>query len=194
MRKVVLQEFVTLDGLVTGPNGSVDFIPASTRNDAKFGGEQVALMEAVDTLILGRVTYAMLAASWPSVTEGAEQGFVERFNALSKVVFSRTLDRAPWGRSSEGRIVRTSPVEKVARMRREPGKSILISGSISVAQSLIDENLIDEYRLILCPVVLGNGRRLFRNDFGSITMTLVGARTLDRGGVSLIFNPRDPTA
>src|SRR5215471_12457894 len=126
MRKVILQEFISLDGLVAGPNGGVDFIPASTRNDARFGGEQVALMETVDTLLLGRATYAMLAGSWPNVTEGAEKAFADRFNALSKVVFSRTLERAPWGRWTEARIVRSSPVEKVARLRREPGRSILV--------------------------------------------------------------------
>src|SRR5215510_4165469 len=91
MRKVILQEFVSLDGFVAGPNNSVDFIPASTQGDLSFGQEQVAIMDKTDTLLLGRVTYGMFAGYWPNVTEGPETEFANRFNALSKVVFSSTL-------------------------------------------------------------------------------------------------------
>jgi dihydrofolate reductase len=191
MRKIVLQEFVSIDGLVAGPNDSVDFIPAATQGDPSFGREQVALMDRIDTLLLGRVTYGMFAGFWPNVTEGAEKEFADKFNAVPKVVFSMTLKRAPWGKWNEGRIVRASAVDEVARLRQQSGKDMLISGSISIAQSLIAARMVDEYRLVVCPVVLGSGRPLFRDNAGSIPMKLLSARTLDRGAVSLIYSARD---
>ncbi|MEO8450130.1 MAG: dihydrofolate reductase family protein [Gemmatimonadota bacterium] len=194
MRKVVLQEFVSLDGLVSGPNDSVDFIPASTQGDSTFGQEQVALMDTTDTLLLGRVTYSMFAGFWPNVTEGAEKEFADKFNAVPKVVFSKTLERAPWGQWNEGRIVRGSAAEEVARLKQQSGKDMLISGSISLAQALIDEGLVDEYRFVLCPVALGRGRRLFRDNVGPGQMRLMKAKALDRGAVSLIYDPRPAAA
>jgi len=190
MRKVVLQEFVSIDGLIAGPNDSVDFIPASTQGDPSFGREQVALMDALDTLLLGRVTYGMFAGFWPNVTEGSEKEFADKFNAVPKVVFSKTLKRAPWGTWKDGRIVRGSAGDEVARLKQQSGKDILISGSISIAQSLIAESMVDEYRVVLCPVVLGSGRPLFREGARSIPMKLLTATALDLGAVSLIYSPR----
>ena len=191
MRKVVVQEFVSLDGMAAGPNGSVDFIPASTQGDATFGREQVALMGKIDTLLLGRVTYTMFAGFWPNVTEGAEKEFADKFNALQKVVFSKTLERAPWGKWNAGRIVSGSPLKEVARLKQQSGKDMLISGSITIAQLLIAEGVVDEYRLVLCPTALGNGRPLFRDNAAPLSMKLLKATPLDRGGVSLIYGPGD---
>jgi dihydrofolate reductase len=190
MRKVVLQEFVSVDGLVAGPDDNVDFIPASTQGDATFGREQVALMDTVDTLLLGRVTYQMFAGFWPNVTEGSEKAFADKFNAVAKVVFSKALERAPWGGWGEARVVRGNPAEEVARLKQEPGKDILVLGSISVAQALIDADAVDECRLVLCPIALRDGRPLFRDKAGSIPMKLVDAKALDRGAVSLIYRVR----
>lgn len=186
-RKVVLQEFISLDGLVAGLNGSVDFIPAATRGDRSFGAEQVALMDTTDTLLLGRVTYGMFVGYWPNVTAGKEKEFADKFNTLNRVVFSRTLERAPWGRWNDGTIVRGGVINAVAQLKREPGKNMLISGSISLAQLLIAHGLVDEYRLVVCPMVLGAGRRLFRDGIDPITLRLVQARPLDRGAVSLVY-------
>ncbi|MFL5805382.1 MAG: dihydrofolate reductase family protein [Roseiflexaceae bacterium] len=113
-----------------------------------------------------------------------------RRKAVPKVVFSRTLERAPWGQWNEGRIVRGSAVEEVARLKQQSGKDMLISGGISLAQSLIDEGMVDEYRLVICPVVLGSGRPLFRDNIGSIQMQLVNAKALSRGAVSLTYSRR----
>ena len=187
MRRVILQEFVSLDGLAAGPNNSVDFIPASTQGDMSFGREQMDLMNRVDTLLLGRVTYSMFAGFWPNVTEGPEKEFADKFNGLQKVVFSKTLERAPWGNWKEGRIVKNSPTNEVAKLKQQAGKDMMVSGSISVAQSLIDNGLIDEYRLIVCPVVLGDGRSLFRDKSAQLQMKLASAKQLDRGAVSLVY-------
>src|SRR4030095_9252629 len=90
-----------------------------------------------DTLLLGRVTYNMFSGFWPNVTEGAEKEFADKFNALEKVVFSTMLARARWGKWGEAKIVRGSAIDEVAKLKHQSGKDILISGSISLAQSLI---------------------------------------------------------
>ena len=191
MRKVILQEFVSLDGLAAGPNESVDFIPASTQGDQTFGREQLELMDTVDMLLLGRVTYGMFAGFWPNVTEGPEKEFADKFNAVSKLVFSKTIDRAPWGEWKEGRVARGSAEKEIAKLKEQPGKNMLVSGSISMAQALMAKGLIDEYRLVMCPIVLGSGRALFRDGARSIAMKLSKAKTLDRGAVSLVYAPAD---
>ena len=186
MRKVVVQEFVTLNGLVAGPDGNLDFVPASTQGDEAFGRDQLAFIDTIDTIVLGSVTYRMLAGYWPHVTAGAEKLFADKVNATPKVVFSRTLDRAPWGKWNESRIVGGAPPEEVAKLKRQAGKDIAVWGSLSLVQSLIKAGLVDEYRLVVCPVVLGGGRPLF-HECPSITMTLIDVNTLDRGAVALRY-------
>jgi dihydrofolate reductase len=190
MRRVVLQEFVSLDGLAAGENDSVAFIPASTQGDQSFGREQLALMDAIDAILFGAVTYRMFAGFWPNVTEGEEKPFADKVNATPKVVFSKTLERASWGSWDEARIVKGSAVDEVTRLKGEPGRDMLIWGSISLAQSLMAAKLIDEYRLVLCPVVLGSGKPLFGDELASIPMHLVNVQRLDRGVVSLTYVPR----
>jgi dihydrofolate reductase len=190
MRKVILQEFVTLDGLAAGPHDNVDFVPASTEGDQRVNQEQLALMKSIDTILLGRVTYRLFVAYWPNVTESDEQEFADTLNATPKIVFSRTLDRAPWGRWDDARIVRTSAADEVAKLKQQSGKDMIVWGSISLAQSLIIEGLIDEYRLVICPLVLGTGRPLFRDHVPPLDMQLVNASAMDRGAVSLTYIQR----
>ena len=185
MRKLILQEFVTLEGFVAGPNNSVDFVPAATKDDRSFGREQLALMDEVDAILLGRITYEMFAAYWPNA-KGDEKAFGDRMSATPKTVFSRTLDHAPWGSWPECLIIRTDPAEEVRRLTLASGKNIVVWGSISVAQQLMKAGLVDEYRLVVCPVVLGEGRPLFPDRI-SIDMALTTVRPLDRGAVYLKY-------
>lgn len=186
MRKVILQEFVTLDGLAAGPNDSVDFVPRSMRGDRSFGSEQVELMDTIDTILLGRLTYGMFAGYWPNVTAGEENPFADKLNSKSKIVFSQTLDTAPWGKWGSAVIVRRSAVDEVAELKQRPGKDMLIWGSISLAQALLKRQLIDEYRPVLCPLVVGSGRPLF-DDKIAIDMKLLNAKVLDLGAISLKY-------
>ena len=190
MRRVILQAFVSLDGLAAGEDGSVAFIPTSTQGDQSFAREQLALMDAIDAILLGGVTYRMFAGFWPHVTEGPEKPFADKVNATPKVVFSKTLERGSWGTWDEVRIVKGRAVDEVVRLKGQPGREMLIWGSISLAQSLMAPGLIDEYRLVLCPVVLGSGRPLFGEERGSRPMHLVNATRLERGAVSLTYVPR----
>ena len=185
-RKVIAQAFVSLDGFAAGPKGDVAFIPASMQGDRRFGQEQVGFMDQCDTMLLGRVTYEMFRGYWPSVTDNDEQPFADKFNGLSKIVFSRTLDHAPWGSWPDARIVGRSPTEEVDDLKRQPGKHILVSGSISVVQTLTRANLVDEFRLVLCPVLLGAGRRLI-DDAPKTRVRTLDVRRLDRGAVSLRY-------
>jgi dihydrofolate reductase len=189
MRRLILQEFVTLNGLAAGPNDSVDFIPESTQGDQTFGQDQMQLLNSIDTILLGRVTYQMFAGFWPTVTEGEDKDFAAKLNASPKVVFSRTLERAPWGGWESARIVKTPPDQEVTKLKRQPGKDMILWGSLSTAQSLVSAGLVDEFRLIVCPVVIASGRPLFSGS-GTPKLELVGAKKLDRGAVSLIYASR----
>ena len=186
MRNVILQDFVSLDGFAAGPNG-VDFVPASTAGDRSFGARQMEFIDSVDTMLLGRVTYQMFAGYWPNVESGDDKPFADRLNAMSKVVFSRTLERAPWGKWDNARVSRKSPADEVQKLKQESGKDMVLWGSLSVAQSLMDEGMIDEYQLIVCPVVLGSGRPLFGDRIDALKMQLLDTRSFDRGAVLLSY-------
>ena len=185
MPKLILQEFVTVDGFAAGPNDSIDFIPQSTAGDASFGHAQQELIESIGTILLGTKTYRMFSGYWPNVSEGPEKPFADRVNATKKVVFSKTLERAPWGKWDEASIVKTNAVDEVANLKRGKGRDILIWGSIALAQSLMKASLIDEYRLVVCPLTLGGGRPLFANT--NTSLKLVEAHAHDRGAVSLVY-------
>ncbi len=189
MRKLILQEFVTLDGLAAGPGNSVDFVPASMQGDQSFGRENLAFIETIDTMLLGRVTYELFVGYWPAVTQGDEKPFADRFNGARKVVFSTTLNRAPWGEWGEARIVRTSPAREVAELKARSGKDIALFGSIRLAQTLIAAGLVDVYRLVVCPVVLGKGRSLFGEGTQQLALRRSSTKTFDRGAALLEYVP-----
>lgn len=187
MRKVILQEFITLDSLAAGPNDSVDYVPESTKGDKSFGQEQVKLMDSIDTILLGRVTYQLFAGHWPNITKGKEKPFADKLNSIPKIVFSKTLESAPWGDWEEAKIVKTAAAKEIPKLKRRSGKNMVIWGSISLAQSLIKEGLIDEFRLVMCPVVLGSGRPLFLDKVDSFGLKLMEAKTFDLGAVQLKY-------
>ncbi|HET6889843.1 MAG TPA: dihydrofolate reductase family protein [Pyrinomonadaceae bacterium] len=189
MRKVILQEFISLDSLAAGPNDSVDFVPAATRGDKSFGREQLKLMNSIDRILLGRKTFEMFAGYWPKVTKGKEKPFADKLNSIPKIVFSKTLENAPWGDWEKAEIVSDEAGKEIAKLRRRSGKNMVIWGSISVAQSLIKEGLVDEYRLVMCPVVLGNGRPLFLNGVDQFGLKLMEAKKFDQGAVQLKYKP-----
>ncbi|MGH7469735.1 MAG: dihydrofolate reductase family protein [Longimicrobiales bacterium] len=187
MRRVILQEFVTLNGLASGPNDSVDFVPGSMAGDQSFGQRQMAFMDSMDRILLGRVTYEMFAAYWPNVTSGDDKSFADKVNAIPKIVFSRTLAGAPWGTWDNATVVRTGAATEVVRLKRENGKDMVIWGSISLAQSLMSQNLIDEYQLVICPVVLNRGKPLFRAQADAVDLMLLNVTSFDRGAVLLTY-------
>jgi dihydrofolate reductase len=189
MRRLIVQEFVTLDGNAAGPKGEVDFIPAATQGDATLAENQMRFIDTVDTIVLGRATYEMFAGYWPTAT-GDDKPFADTINATPKLVFSNTLDRAPWGAWDDGTISREDPREEIPRLREREGKDMVVWGSLTLVHSLAKAGLVDEYQLWLLPLVLDGGRPLFAEGVGSIDLGLLEAKTSDRGATLLRYEPR----
>ena len=188
MRNLILQEFVTVDGLAAGPNGSTDFIPAANRGDQSLMRRQIAFTDSLDLIVLGRKTYELFAGYWPKVTSGDDKLLADRINVIPKVVFSNTLSRAPWGDFDEARVVHTNAAREIEKLKQQPGKDMAIWGSLSLAHALMHEGAIDEYQLIVCPVVLVEGRRLFDDTVTPGEMHLLSTRSFDRGSVLLSYS------
>ena len=179
MRNVVVTEYVTLDGVMDEPAWTEPYWNdeiSQFKNDELF---------ASDALLLGRVTYEGFAAAWPTMEGTGEFG--ERMNSLPKYVASRTLKATEWNAS----LIKGNVVEEVSRLKQQPGQNLLIYGSGELVHTLMQHNLIDEYRLLVYPVVLGSGKRLFK-DGSAATLKLVDAKTFSSGVVALIYQPAQP--
>lgn len=182
MGKVVVQQFVTLDGYAAGPNGELDFVTesgaAADPTSGPFVEKQLAFIESLDTILLGAVTYAMFAAYWPEQTTET-QAIADALNATPKVVFSSTLESAPWGSWEPARVVSGNAAEEVRRLKAEPGMDMVVWGSLALSDALMREGLVDEYRLQVCPVVLGRGKRLFEDGLDMQWLTRLETETYD---------------
>jgi dihydrofolate reductase len=191
MSKLTVQEFVTIDGFAAAPDGALDFMPAGGRTpvDPQIERDQLRfIQEEVDTMLLGRTTYEIFVDYWPTATTDTAI-VADELNALSKVVVSRTLGRAPWGdRADEATIVRDG-VEAAAALRRQSGKGVVVWGSLTLARSLLQAGLVDECQLYVCPSVLGAGKPLFAPDAGLQAMRLLQATRYDTGVVLLRYAP-----
>lgn len=191
MRRVILQEFLTLDGMAAEADGGTDFIPGSNRGDQSLMEAQLKMLSDIDTMVLGRVTYEMFADYWPTATEGEDKELAKIIGGLDKFIFSKTLESAPWGDMKPGTVISGDAAEELPKVKGKPGKDIIIWGSISLVQDLINERLIDEYRLVTCPVVLGSGRAFFDETIDSTRLRLAGTTNFDRGSVELRYEPAE---
>ncbi len=174
MVKLVVSEFVTLDGVMEDPGGAEGFAQGgwAFRFDRGPEGDQFKLDElrASDALLLGRRTYEGFAAAWPN---RPEDEFSVKFNTMRKYVVSRTLDRADWANST---IIRDHVVDEIGRLKQQPGGDLLVNGSAQLVQLLIANKLVDEYRLMIFPVVLGGGQRLFGDALEPTPLRFVSSR------------------
>jgi dihydrofolate reductase len=191
VRRVIVQEFVTLDGFAAGPEDELDFIAESTSvdpADSEAARDQLDFVSRMDTILLGAKTYRMFAQYWPEQTTETEL-IADALNSTPKVVFSSTLESAPWGKWEEPRIVNGSASEEVRRLKQEDGGDMVVWGSLSVVQSLMQDGLVDEFHLWACPVVLGRGKRLFAEGIESRPMEWIETKAREGGVVSLRFRP-----
>jgi dihydrofolate reductase len=179
MRKVAITEFISLDGVIEAPHEW--HFPFFGDDAGKYKLDEVF---ATDALLLGRVTYEGFAAAWPSMTD--EDGFADRFNSIPKYVVSTTLENPEWNNS---RVIRDNLAEEIGKLKREPGQDIVIHGSGKLANSLMAEGLIDEYRLMVHPVVVGKGQRLFNGGTSLAALDLVDSRPLSKGVIVLTYVP-----
>ena len=179
-RRLAVTMFIALDGVVESPHKWS--FPFWNEEIGKFKHDETF---ASDALLLGRVTYEGFAAAWPSRKDA--DGFADRFNSMPKHVVSTTLTKPAWNNSH---VIRRDVVQAIAKLKQEPGQDIVIHGSPTLVRSLMPHGLIDEYRLLVYPLVLGQGKRLF--DEGSVAnLKLVESKTYDTGVVKLIYHPAD---
>jgi len=188
MRRIVVSEFVSLDGVVEDPGGAEKFKHGGW--SFKFQDDQVPKYKldelfTSDALLLGRVTYEGFAKAWPSRKD--DLGFADKMNNMPKYVVSTTLKKLDWNNSQ---LIKSNVVEEVKRLKQQPGKDILVYGSGKLVNTLLQHNLVDELRLMVHPVVLGSGKRLFDDNAESLkVLKLAESKTFPSGIVLLSYHP-----
>jgi dihydrofolate reductase len=183
MRKIILQNAVTLDGFFEGSQREIDWHTV----DEEFNEYAIDLLKHLDTLLFGRITYELMADYWPTAAAMRDDPIVaERMNNLAKVVFSTSLKNVEWNNT---RLVKGDIVEEVSRLKQQPGMDMAIFGSSDLSVPLVNAGLIDEYRLFVNPLFLGSGKTLFKGLNKRLNLKLVKNLTLKSGVVGLFYTP-----
>ncbi|MEX0788471.1 MAG: dihydrofolate reductase family protein [Anaerolineales bacterium] len=181
MRKLIASEFITLDGVMEDPGKWQ--LKNNLFDEAM--GPVVGEAYAADALLLGRVTYQEWAEFWPK--QSAEDPFTVLLNDIPKFVVSTTLKRLDWANS---RLIQGDVAGEVNKLKGESGRHILLPGSATLVNSLHRAGLIDEYQLFVHPILVGRGKRLFKDGIDPTLLTLAGTRTFDNGVVVLTYRPK----
>lgn len=189
MRKLNAALFITLDGVVEAPGASDTTLPEKRGWSMPYMNDDVgqvigASMATSDAMLLGRKTYQDFAAFWPQVP--ADDPFGQFMNNQTKYVVSTTLNKAEWKNSH---LIKGDVAAELDKLKQQPGQDISIVGSGTLTRSLIEANLVDELQLMLCPVVLGVGKRLFEGNPSTTTMKVIEARAFDSGMIYLRLQP-----
>jgi dihydrofolate reductase len=180
MRKIIASEFYSLDGFISDPNDSMDWV--TTSFDPELGKYEDELYDHADILLLGRVTYKIFESYWPGTTNPDDAEMVDKINNITKIVFSKSLTKVNWKNS---KILNEINPNEILRMKNSGGKNILIVGSASIVQQLINHGLIDEYHFVIHPIILGVGKPLFINIKDRVKLDLIDTRTF-KNGVELV--------
>lgn len=181
MKKIIVQEMLSVDGFFCGPSGEINWHNV----DAEFNKTAVAFLDTVDTLLFGRVTYELMASYWPTEAALTDDPHVaERMNALKKVYFSGTQETVHWNNST---MLHAINADEIRRMKDAPGKDIAIFGSGKIIEQLMPLGVIDEFRLMINPVILGKGRTLFSTMEEMTHLTLLQTKTFTNGNVLLSY-------
>ncbi len=186
MGRIVVTEFVSLDGVVEAPGGGEEFKHGGWSFEIDRGdeGNQFKLDEARESeaLLLGRVTYEGFAAAWPS----RDGEFADKFNNMPKYVVSSTLEDPEWNNTT---VLKGDVAEAVSKLKREHHGEIVVHGSPQLVQALVENDLVDEFRLMVFPVVLGSGKRLFGDASEKKGMRLADSKIVGDGVAILIYEP-----
>jgi len=191
VRKVIVSEFVALDGVIENPSWTFRF---TGEEQQKYKFDELS---ASDALLLGRVTYEEFAAAWPRMTEQAGElsasdalllgRYADMMNGYPKYVASTTLEELlEWNNST---LIEGDVTEEVSKLKRQPGKDILIFGSGNLVNTLMRHDLIDEYRLMIFPIIVGSGQRFFADGIDEMVLELVDTETFGSGVVVLTYRP-----
>ena len=174
LRKLVVSEWVTLDGVFDADSMKEWFEPYDSPDRQEYIKENVLTSDA---FLVGRVTYEMLAAYWPN-QKNNEMGVADRLNSAPKYVVSSTLKKAEWNNST---IINEDVVEEITKLKQQSGQDILVFGSAKLVQSLMEADLVDEYRFLVHPIIMGRGKRFFRDEMVATKLKLVKTKTLNSG-------------
>jgi dihydrofolate reductase len=186
MGRIVVTEFVSLDGVIQAPGGGEDYQHAgwTFQIDRGAEGDQFKLDETMsaEALLLGRVTYEGFAAAWPAMTGE----FADKFNGMPKYVVSSTLTDPTWNNTT---VLSGDVVAEVTRLREEIEGDAVVHGSAQLVQALLEHDLVDELRLMVFPVVLGTGKRLWGTTTDKKALRLTDARTVGAGVAIHVYEP-----
>lgn len=183
MRKVFLFMMVTLDGFFEGPGHDIDWHNV----DEEFNEFAINQLNDVDMLLFGRVTYEGMASFWPTPFAKENDPIIaEMMNTTPKIVFSKTLEKAEWQNT---RLVKENVAEEIAKLKQQPGKDLAIFGSSDLAVSLIQMGLLDELRIMVNPVVLGNGKPLLKGIHDKLNLKLLKTMPFRSGNILLYYQP-----
>jgi dihydrofolate reductase len=184
--KIVISQFVTVDGVIEDPGGAENFKHGGWSFEISRGdeGDKFKLDEAFasEALLLGRVTYDGFAAAWPS----REGEFADKFNNMPKYVVSSTLGKPEWNNST---VLKGDVAEEVGKLKQEQDGDIVVHGSAQLVQTLVENDLVDEFRLMVYPLVLGSGKRLFGETSDKKPLQLVESKVVGDGVAILIYEP-----
>jgi dihydrofolate reductase len=187
MRRIFVMNLVSIDAYFEGPNREIDWHNV----DAEFNEYAIDMLNSVDILLFGRVTYELMARYWPpSDAKKNDPVVAERMNNLPKIVFSRTLQKADWNNT---RLVQGGIENEIKKLKKQPSKDMVILGSGSIVAEFAQLGLIDEYRIMVNPVVLGSGKSMFTGVKDRIHLKLLKTRTFSSGNVLLCYEPIMPT-
>ena len=183
-RRLTAFGHVSLDGYFVDESGDMSW---AHKRDAEWNGFVAENAGSDSELVFGRTTYQMMAGYWPtSQAVEASPVVADRMNRTRKVVFSRTLDTAPWNNTT---LIKGDIAASMRRMKQEPGKPMVILGSGSIVSQMAQEGLIDEFQIVLNPLAVGNGRTYFDGIEGRLKLTLVKTRAFGNGNVLICYKP-----
>jgi dihydrofolate reductase len=186
VRKLTVFNQVTLDGYFAGENGDISWAHKVAK-DPEWESFVAENAKGGGVLVFGRITYEMMVSYWPTPAALKNDPVVaKRMNELPKVVFSRTLTKASW---TNTKLVKGSPAAEMRKMKKEPGQDMVIFGSGSIVSQLAQEGLIDEYQIIVVPVILGKGRTMFDGIREQLSLKPTRTRTFGNGNVLLDYVP-----
>jgi dihydrofolate reductase len=185
-------EFLSLDGVIQAPGAPEEDTEGGFRHggwqrpyfDEVLGAAAAEGMAATDSYLFGRKTYEKMAAYWP--TAPADDPYARHLNGTPKYVASRTLEAVEWQNST---LLKGEVAKEVAKLKEQPGQNIAVLGSGDLVQTLIRDDLVDEYWLVVFPIVLGSGKRLFREADQAVKLRLVDSKATGTGGVMLTYRP-----
>lgn len=181
MRKIIVSDIISIDGYFEGMNHDLSWFKV---NEEFLDYAKQQLLE-VDAILFGRITYEHMAAYWPNAKDN-DAVITEKMNSLQKIVFSKSLESVEWNNAT---LIKGSANDEVKKLKQQPGKDMVIFGSGTLVSEFTQAKLIDEYRLIVNPVILGNGNPLFKSLNEKLDLKLTGTKVLSSGVVILYYQP-----